>query len=97
MSHYVILADQGHLRIFSQQQDPEQMRASLREVEALDFPLGVKSYTETDTDMAGLCYGLQATQDWAFEKIGSGIASTGARWLKWDSNPLGICDNPAGL
>lgn len=51
--HYVIVADQGHLRFFAQTQAPEQMRPSLREVEALDFPLGVKSYAENDTDVAG--------------------------------------------
>lgn len=51
--HYVIVADQGHLRFFVQTQAPEQMRPSLREVEALDFPLGVKSYAENDTDVAG--------------------------------------------
>lgn len=52
-SHYVIVADQGHLRFFLQTQAPEQMNPSLREVESLDFPMGVKSYAESDTDMAG--------------------------------------------
>ena len=47
-----------------------------------------------DTDTAWLCFGLQATQDWAFDKIAAVIASTGARWLKWDSNYWGICDSP---
>lgn len=47
-----------------------------------------------DTDTAWLCFGLQATQDWAFAKVAAVIAETGARWLKWDSNYWGICDSP---
>ncbi|MGB3329587.1 MAG: alpha-galactosidase [Thermomicrobiales bacterium] len=47
-----------------------------------------------DTDTAWLCFGLQATQDWAFDRIAAVIAETGARWLKWDSNYWGICDSP---
>lgn len=51
--HYVIVADQGHLRVFLRTQDAEQMRPVLREVNEREFPLGHKAYTDTDSDMAG--------------------------------------------
>lgn len=51
--HFVILADHGHLRIFVQRQSPEQMAPSLQEVDALDFPHGMRSYVQGDTDVAG--------------------------------------------
>lgn len=51
--HFVILADHGHLRIFQLKQSPEQMGSSLQEIQALDFPHGVRSYVQGDTDMAG--------------------------------------------
>ena len=49
----------------------------------------------SDTDTAWLCFGLQATQDWAFAKVAAVIAETGARWLKWDSNYWGVCTSTA--
>lgn len=51
--HYIIIADHGHLRIFAQRQSPEQMTPGLTEVQAMDFPHGVRSYVEGDTDIAG--------------------------------------------
>ena len=52
--HYIVTADQGHLRIFAERSKaPGQSVPALDEVQALDFPAGVKSYTDRDTDMAG--------------------------------------------
>lgn len=51
--HYVILANRGHLKIFRQRKSPEQMAVDIDEVQALDFPAGVKSYTDSDEDFAG--------------------------------------------
>jgi hypothetical protein len=51
--HFVITADQGHLRIFQERRDPAQATPALEEVQAMDFPTGIKGYTERDTDMAG--------------------------------------------
>ena len=51
--HYVVTADQGHLRIFVERHSPGQRAAALDQVEALDFPQGKKSYVDRDTDMAG--------------------------------------------
>ena len=33
-------------------------------------------------------------QAWAVEWVGNLVESIGARWLKWDSNYWGVCDNP---
>ncbi len=47
-----------------------------------------------DTDTAWLCFGSQATQDWAFDWISALVASLGVRWLKWDSNFWAVCNAP---
>ena len=47
-----------------------------------------------DTDSAWLCFGDPAAQDWAFGWISELVESTGAKWLKWDSNYWGICTDP---
>jgi hypothetical protein len=51
--HYVITADNGHLRIFVERTSPGQRTPALDQIEAMDFPQGKKSYTDRDTDMAG--------------------------------------------
>lgn len=51
--HYVMTANQGHLRIFSRRQPPGQMTPAFDEIRAFDFPIGVKNYTDRETDMAG--------------------------------------------
>ena len=51
--HYIIVADNGHLRIFHERRSPGQTTPSLEEVQALDFPAGLRSYTDQDDDMAG--------------------------------------------
>lgn len=53
MNHYILLADQGHLRIFDERSSPGQRTPTLVEVQALDFPQGRANYTHNDTDMAG--------------------------------------------
>lgn len=50
---YIITADQGHLRIYAERQDPGQFSPTLDLVESMDFPFGRASYTDRDTDMAG--------------------------------------------
>jgi hypothetical protein len=52
-NHYIVLADHGHLRIFEQRSPTGQSTPGLVEVDAMDFPQGKKSYTDSDTDMAG--------------------------------------------
>jgi len=51
--HYIVIADHGHLRIFLQRQEPEQMSPGLTEVQGLDFPNGRQSYVENESDVAG--------------------------------------------
>lgn len=51
--HYIIVADQGHLRVFLRRRPTGQQTPSLQEVHAMDFPAGVRSYTDHDSDMAG--------------------------------------------
>jgi hypothetical protein len=51
--HYVITADQGHLRIYAERNSPGQKLPALDQVEAMDFPLGKRSYSDRETDMAG--------------------------------------------
>lgn len=51
--HYVVTADHGHLRIFLEHEQPGQTTPVLDEIQALDFPGGVKSYMDRETDMAG--------------------------------------------
>lgn len=51
--HYFVTADHGHLRIYRVSQAPGQRAPGLEQVEAMDFPSGVKSYTDRDTAMAG--------------------------------------------
>lgn len=54
----------------------------------------VRAPWPADTDSAWLCFGERAARDWAFGWISELVASTGARWLKWDSNYWGICTDP---
>lgn len=50
--NFVITIDRGHLRIYSEHQEPgETPRLDI--VEAMDFPQGKRSYTSNDTDVAG--------------------------------------------
>ena len=51
--HFIITADRGHLRVFQQQIAPGQQTPGLQEVTALDFPAGVRPYSDRDTDAAG--------------------------------------------
>jgi hypothetical protein len=57
--HFIITADRGHVRFFSREQPPGQMTPRLREVQGLDFPAGLRSYTDRDSDMAGRFQGSQ--------------------------------------
>lgn len=52
-THYIVLADHGHLRILERRSEPGQTTAGLVEVRSFDFPQGRSSYTENDTDFAG--------------------------------------------
>ena len=51
--HFIITADHGHVRIFRHDLPPGQATSELKEVQSLDFPNGLRSYTDRDTDMAG--------------------------------------------
>jgi hypothetical protein len=51
--HFIVAIDQGHLRIYAERRTPEQFTSGLEQVEAMDFPLGKKAYTASDTSMAG--------------------------------------------
>ncbi len=51
--HFTITADQGHLKIFTQRQEPGQMTPTWVEVQAADFPQGLKHYTDRESDVAG--------------------------------------------
>jgi len=51
--HFVVTADNGHLRIYIERHSPGQRAPALDQVEALDFPQGRKSYADRETDMAG--------------------------------------------
>jgi hypothetical protein len=51
--HYIVTADHGHLRIFRERRGPGQFTPGLEPVETMDFPAGVRSYTESATDMSG--------------------------------------------
>lgn len=51
--HYIITADQAHLRIYAERHPPGQQSPALEQVEAMDFPQGKLSYVDRDTDMAG--------------------------------------------
>ena len=52
-SHYTILADHAHLRIFTERAETGQSTPTLEEVFAMDFPEGRQSYTDNESDMAG--------------------------------------------
>ncbi|HEU5078254.1 MAG TPA: host attachment protein [Opitutaceae bacterium] len=71
--HYVILADDGHLKILQQRKSPGQISASLTQVDALDFPHGIQSYAEENTDVAGRFQGSRN----ASRASGSPTARTG--------------------
>jgi len=51
--HYVVALDQGHLRIYAERQDANQLRPSLEVVESLDFPEGKRPYFANDTSPQG--------------------------------------------
>lgn len=51
--HFIVALDQGHLRIYAERRAPEQFTPGLEQVEAMDFPLGRRSYAENDAAMAG--------------------------------------------
>jgi ABC-type transporter Mla MlaB component len=51
--HFVVVADNGHLKFYQMRKEPEQMAAALDLVQALDFPAGKKNYTAEEADMAG--------------------------------------------
>jgi hypothetical protein len=51
--HFIVTADQGHLRIYAERHPPGQFSPSLEQVESMDFPGGKHSYTARETDMAG--------------------------------------------
>ena len=51
--HYIVTADQGHLRIYAERHPPGQFSPSLELVESMDFPGGKHSYSDRDTDVAG--------------------------------------------
>ena len=51
--HYVVTVDHGHLRIYIERHLPGQRAPALDPVEAMDFPLGKKSFADRETDMAG--------------------------------------------
>lgn len=44
-----------------------------------------------DTVSGWLCFGPPEVQEWAIEWISELVTSTGAEWLKWDSNWWGVC------
>lgn len=49
--HFIVTLDRGHLRIYAEAKSPGQA-PRLEIVEAMDFPEGLKSYTDRDTDQA---------------------------------------------
>ena len=51
--HYIVTADQGHLRIYVEHRSAGQSTVGLVPVEGLDFPAGKNGYVDRDTDMAG--------------------------------------------
>lgn len=51
--HYIVIADQAHLRIFTERSAAGQSTPTLEEVFAMDFSEARQSYTDNDTDMAG--------------------------------------------
>ncbi len=52
-SHYLVIADRGHLRIFIHRSRRGQSTPGLEEVHAMDFPHARASYADNDSDMAG--------------------------------------------
>lgn len=52
-SHYFVIADLSHLRIFAENTSPGQTTPGLEEVYAMDFAHGRADYTDNDTDAAG--------------------------------------------
>jgi hypothetical protein len=51
--HYIIALDQGHLRIYAERRAPDQLKPSLEQVEAVDFPNGKRAYFSNDTSPQG--------------------------------------------
>lgn len=52
-THYLILADRAHLKIFSERSALGQTTPGLHEVHAMDFPEGRTPYTDNESDAAG--------------------------------------------
>ena len=52
-SHYFVIADHSHLRIFTERSAPGQTTPGLEEVFAMDFAEGRAGYSDNDTDQAG--------------------------------------------
>lgn len=52
-SHYLVIADRAHLRIFAERSAIGQTTPGLEQVQSLDFPGGRSDYTDADTDVAG--------------------------------------------
>lgn len=68
-THYVVVADHGHLRIFERRQTQGQTTPTLAEVHSVDFPHGRASYTHNDSDMAGRFQGSR------YQAAGAGAPS----------------------
>lgn len=51
--HYLIIANQGHLRIFQRHQPRGQTTPAFVEMQTLDFPTGAKNHTAGDSDLGG--------------------------------------------
>lgn len=52
-SHYFVIADHSHLRIFTEKTARGQATPGLEEVYAMEFDQGRHGYTDNDTDQAG--------------------------------------------
>lgn len=72
-SHYIVIADHAHLRIFAEKKVLGQATPKLEEVYAMDFAQGKSSYTDNESDMAGRFQGSK--QQGA--SPGSPVARTG--------------------
>lgn len=76
--HFIITIDAAHLRIYSPRQEPGQFTPGFDQVEGMDFPLGRRSYTDRETDMAGR-FQSSKNQAAAAGAPGVGSAQTAAR------------------
>ncbi|PTX97809.1 host attachment protein [Opitutus sp. ER46] len=74
--HYFVTADNGHLRVYLERNEPGQRMPGLQQVEAMDFPAGRQSYNARDTAMAGRFQGSKH-QAAATGAPGAAVARTG--------------------